>query len=307
LGQEPGKRYTVRDWLGEWLQAKRGTVSPNTLDAYRQAALAFETFLGAAASARRLDSITAPDIERFLASLREQGLSPATINNTRSRLRIPFERAVKLGLLRSNPVAASSHEKADSAGPKGTFSGEQIAAILKIAPPDWQGAILFAYGCGSRLGDTINLRWSSLDVLNGVSAFVEQKTRNRSVVALHPDFLDWLSTQPVPADSNALVFPSLCNRPLNAVSAEFIGLVDRAGIEKRLKRSANAGKGRAVRSLTFHSLRHGAASLAYNAAAAKEIARRVTNHAPGGSLDTYLHEDLEAIRAAVSLIPRLPK
>jgi hypothetical protein len=54
-------------------------------------------------------------------------------------------------------------------------------------------------------------------------------------------------------------------------------------------------------------LRHSAATKVFNQAALKEITRRVTNHAAGGVMDRYIHEDLEAIRAAVALIPRLPK
>jgi hypothetical protein len=36
------------------------------------------------------------------------------------------------------------------------------------------------------------------------------------------------------------------------------------------------------------------------------VARRLTDHAPSGSLDRYLHVDLSAIRSATALIPRLP-
>jgi hypothetical protein len=45
----------------------------------------------------------------------------------------------------------------------------------------------------------------------------------------------------------------------------------------------------------------------FNQQALKEVARRVTAHAPDGSLDLYIHHDLEAIKAATALIPRLPK
>ena len=39
----------------------------------------------------------------------------------------------------------------------------------------------------------------------------------------------------------------------------------------------------------------------------KEITRRVTNHAASGVVDRYIHDDIEAIRAATALVPRLPK
>ena len=59
--------------------------------------------------------------------------------------------------------------------------------------------------------------------------------------------------------------------------------------------------------LSFHSFRHSAASNVFNQAALRDIARRVTAHAAGGAVSRYLHTDLEAIRAATSLIPKLPK
>jgi hypothetical protein len=39
----------------------------------------------------------------------------------------------------------------------------------------------------------------------------------------------------------------------------------------------------------------------------REITRRVTGHAAGGVVDRYIHEDLQAIRQASQLVPRLPK
>jgi integrase len=83
--------------------------------------------------------------------------------------------------------------------------------------------------------------------------------------------------------------------------------MEKAGIRGRLLRQANGEKGRTVRSLSFHSFRHTAATTVFAQASLKEITRRVTNHAAGGVVDRYIHEDLEAIRAATQLIPRLPR
>jgi hypothetical protein len=52
----------------------------------------------------------------------------------------------------------------------------------------------------------------------------------------------------------------------HGLSNTFIKLLDKAGIEKRLLRTGNAGKGRAVRALSFHSFRHTAASNVFNQA-----------------------------------------
>jgi integrase len=83
--------------------------------------------------------------------------------------------------------------------------------------------------------------------------------------------------------------------------------MDRAGIASVVIRAGNAGKGRSLRALSFHSFRHGAATAVFNGAALRDVARRVTNHSGDGSLNRYIHHDVEAIKAAVELIPRLPK
>jgi integrase len=82
--------------------------------------------------------------------------------------------------------------------------------------------------------------------------------------------------------------------------------MERAGVAGRVLRERN-GKGRQVRSLTFHSFRHTAASAVFNSEAIREVARRVSNHARGGALERYLHQDLAPIREATKLIPRLPR
>jgi integrase len=301
---------TVKAWLTDWLASKQDQVEASTQKAYEQTVTEFLAYLGARGGNRRLDSITTADIEGFVRLMRKDGRAPSTINKiVRKYLSAPFEKARKAGMIRFNPVATTSPEKTE-ARTKDTFTGEQVAALVAVADPDWQGAILFAYGTGGRLGDIANLKWSSLDIAAGIVVFQEQKTDARAVIGLHPDFLDWLTTRPAPEDGEAPVFPTLAGKPLNGengLSNRFIRLMRKAGIEGRLLREGNDKKGRTLRSLTFHSFRHTAATAVFNQASLKEITRRVTNHAAGGVVDRYIHDDLEAIKAATQLIPRLPK
>jgi integrase len=184
-----------------------------------------------------------------------------------------------------------------------------VVRLVEAAKGDWKGAILFAWTTGARLQDVANLRWSSLDMENAIVSFRQGKTGQETIIGLHPDFVDWISAAPAGDKTQEFVFPTLAGRPSNSsvgLSAQFDAIMKRAGIEGRLIRERNAGKGRSLRGLSFHSFRHSAASAIFNAAALREITRRVTGHA-GAVVDRYIHEDLEAIRAATQLIPRLPK
>jgi integrase len=310
-GIAPIERISVEGWLQGWLESSRSTVKPSSLIAYSRAVALFLEFLGPDGSRRRLESISEADVEAFTRQLVETGRSAVTVNNlVRRCLSVPFEKARKTGKIRFNPIQATSPLKTEAA-PKETFTPQQVADLLKVADSDWQGAILFAYGTGTRLADVATLKWSSLDLERGIVVFTEGKTGARATKGLHPDFLEWVRNQPVaPFNRESPVFPTLARQPIggeNGLSNTFAKLCDQAGIEKRLIRQANAGKGRSVRALTFHSLRHTAATQVFNQAALKEITRRVTNHAPGGVVDRYIHQDIETLQAATNLIPRLPK
>jgi integrase len=301
------ERVSVGRWLNDWLESRRGVVSAGSFKGYAQAIREFLDWLGETGARRRLDAITEAEIERYVAALLRSGRSPSTVNTLcRRYLSIPFEKARKSGRIRYNPVTATSTLKEQKA-PKATFSPEEIRALLKVADNDWTGAILFAYSTGARLHDVANLKWSALDTTNGVVVFTERKTDAQAVLGLHPDFSDWLRAQPVPFEREQPVFASLAGRAGPGLSTEFTALIDAAGIEKRLLRERGSGKGRSLRALSFHSFRHTAASAVFNGAALREITRRVTNHAASGVVDRYIHQDLEAIRAATALIPRLPK
>jgi integrase len=207
----------------------------------------------------------------------------------------------------------------DDSTVKDVFTGEQVARLVKVAEGDWKGAILLAYGIGARLQDVCNFQWDGVDTENGILTYRERKTKKQAVVGLHPDFLDWLGTAATSSEKHdAYLFPSLANRRgggSGGLGAEFDALMEKAKVEGRILRKGSErneegkriGKGRTVRSLTFHSFRHTAASAVFNSEAIKEVQRRVTQHARGGVLDRYTHADLDLIKQAVTLIPRLPK
>jgi integrase len=222
-------------------------------------------------------------------------------------------------LIDYNPFVAVDPFKPKKKVRKDIFSPEQVARLIKTTKgTDWEGAILFAYGTGARLQDVCNLRWSSVDTENGILAFSEKKGDKNVAVGIHPDVEEWITRQTTataPDDPEAFLFPSLANRSgagRNGLSKAFERIMERAGVSGRILRKPKEKddektKGRTVRSLTFHSFRHSAASNVFNQAALKDITRRVTAHASRGVVDRYIHEDIDALKAATQLIPRLPK
>jgi integrase len=309
VGLQEIESPTVQEWFESWVEGKRA-LAPSSLGGYKQAKREFLEFLGRRASFP-IESITELDVNAFADHLLSDGRTASTVNKiVRKYISAAFEKARKLGKIKYNPVMATDPLKADVVA-KDTFSVEQVSRLKKAAKGiDWEGAVLFAYGSGARLQDVANLRWSSLDTVNGVAVFRERKTGRQAVIGLHQDFTDWLVRQPKNLeDPEGFVFPVLAGRSgkgSHGLCAQFDALMTKAGVEGRVLRARN-GKGRLVRSLTFHSFRHTAASAVFNSEAVREVARRVSNHARGGAIERYLHQDLEPIREATKLIPRLPK
>ena len=307
LGAAKVERPTVERYLSDWL-ATKDKVSPVLRRHYRFAVSRFLSFLNN--PRQLLEQVTEREVSSFLSSLKAEGRIAATLNRIRQNLSTPFERARKLGLIRLNPVALTQPEKADHIR-REPFSPEDVARLVKAAAgSDWAGLVRLAYGTGLRLRDGANLRWNDIDLEFGVISFRQRKTGRTALIGLHPDFGDWLLERRSSLDEpEAYVFPSLAGRATggrNGLSNEFNALVARAGLVDQLIRQPKGRAGRALRSKTFHSFRHGAASEIFNSAIAKEAARRITAHS-GEALQRYLHADLEGIRAATALIPRLPK
>ena len=317
-GHAPVTRPRLGEWFGEWLETKKNA-SDQLLKRYQFACRTFLQFLGAGSEGRLLESIHSGDITRFAQALKAQGRCGATVNRiVRTDLGGAFNHARKLGKIPVSPVAGAQPETDEGreAFARKTFSVSEIVKLIHVARgTDWEGAILFGYTTGARLQDVCNLRWSSIDPAEGVVVFRQRKTSRRykpdaqTIVAIHPDFGNWLLKVQRPQEGDSFVFPTLAERSgagQHGLTNQFNALVRRAGIEPGQLHEKRGDKGHSRASLTFHSLRHTAASTVFNSAALKEVARRVTDHAQRGCLDRYLHVDLAAIKSTSALIPRLP-
>jgi integrase len=295
---------TVREWLQQWLDGKEGANASNTLTRYRQAVADFLAFLGQRADGR-LESVRQRDVIEFRKHLREQGKSPVTINLVISRIvAAPFRQAFNQGLIRHNPMAGIPRLSERGGERKQTFTVEHVRKLLAAAEGEWKGAILAGHTTGARLGDVVNLRWENIDFDNGVLSFVQRKTQTEVVIGLHPDFEAYLKGLQA---HEGPMFPSLAGRPIsgrNGLSADFVRIMEKAGIESAKIRE-KCGKGRSVRALSFHSFRHGAASHVFKGKLIEQAQKHVTGHSRGDTLKRYTHVDLEAVRAASSLIPRI--
>ena len=132
------------------------------------------------------------------------------------------------------------------------------------------------------------------------------KTGAFVVLPVHSDFAEWLTSNGLPRGiAKACVFPSLTGISTGGVrglSRQFRAIMEKAGITRHTSAS---GRGRAVASKSFHSLRHTFVSALANSGVASEIRQKLVGHSDSGVHKKYTHHELQTLRNAVAKLPSL--
>jgi integrase len=305
---EPLHFHTAREYLNEWVESKRNETELRSFLKYRQVANGFLSHIGAKAD-RVLRDITPADIRSWRDALKRKSLSAPTVNQAVKTLRMPFKAAHEAGYIDINPTKNAVRPLKDKVSDveKDVFRPEQITDLIKAAPSeDWRGAILCGYYTGLRLRDVADLEWSAVDLDKHTITVTTRKTLTKVTVPIHPQFRAWLEKQ-TRGIGKAPVFPTLAGKSgggKSGLSMAFKRIMERAKIKGRLLREAN-GAGRSQSSLSFHSLRHSFNSAMANAGVSSEVRQKLTGHATAKMNAQYTHHELEELRAAVSVIPRI--
>ncbi len=113
-----------------------------------------------------LDEITSGDVERFRDSLLSTR-TQATANRYRDQLSAMFKRAIRLGLLTTNPVTGVP--KFREAGQRLSYlTLEEEAAVSDALAPRLRPAFTVSVQTGLRWSEQAGLRWSDVDILTGI-------------------------------------------------------------------------------------------------------------------------------------------
>ncbi|MBA2269714.1 MAG: site-specific integrase [Chthoniobacterales bacterium] len=299
--------FSVEEWLEHFVKQKQKSRAAKTAARHAQMTDEFVRFLGPRARLN-VATVTAKDISDFRDLREQQGLAPATINLDITILSSAFRAAQKQGHINVNPCGGVE-SLPDKAERKGTFTPEQVAALVNAAEGDWRGLILVAFYIGARLGDCANLRWKNIDLVSSIPTirYAPQKggtAGKEVVVVVHPALGDFLLTLPSPATDEAFLLPTLAGRAVSPLSKAFRNLMERAKIEQRVIRERRTN-GRSVNSLTFHSLRHSFASALANAGVSEEVRMALTGHTERDTHKRYTHHELAALRDAVAVLPSI--
>lgn len=298
--------------------------SDSTRERYKQIIEEFLAALGDSAS-KKLAALDSREILAFRDARLKSGLSPTSADFESKLIRSVLKRAMLAGRIASNPAVNVPLLNRKGAV-RGVFEPEQVRALLMAcdgfnrrgqdAGKDWRGAMLVAFYTGARLSDVANLRWHNVDLAKRTLRYTEKKKRfaTEILVPLHDELETHLIGLSAPDDPEASLFPALAGRNTggaNGLSREFVMLMGRAGIERRVIRAGASDdekkpgemKGRNIFDLGEHSFRHSFNSHLSRAGVPEDVRQRLCGHDSKEVNRRYTHHEIETLRASVAKLP----
>lgn len=240
-----GPAPTVERWMTEWLDGISTRIAPSTLAHYRRIST---YYIVPALGRKRLDTLRPPDFTAMTKRLQEKGLSLRTMQVAHQVLGMALRQAVRQGVISSN-VADRVGAPAPRKEPLNVVTPSEARTLLAAAQGTWYGPLwTLALTSGMREGEILALRWRDVDLDGGIVHVREGKTRSaRRAIPLTEaarQSLAGIASDRKPED---LVFTTRTGMALSA---------------RNVLRAWHAFSERVLgRRLSFHALRHSAATL----------------------------------------------
>jgi len=175
------KRYTVSQWLDEWLVTYCGDLKPATKDGYKSKIEArIKPYIGSV----QLTALNNVTLQKFYNQLlagdkARKALSPKSIKNVHGIFHKALKQAYIAGIIPSNPadnIALPKVKKPDLS----PLMDEDITRFLKAVKGDrFERLFIFALFSGMRQSEIIGLRWDDVDLENGLVTVCRQIQKSR--------------------------------------------------------------------------------------------------------------------------------
>jgi len=293
----PSLSTPLREYLA-WLRVEKGR-SDKTIDAYQRDLVRFDGYLGA--KHRTLESVTAADLERYLAALRAEGLAASSIARHRSSLSGLFHYLVDEGTFTNDPSLRVTPIKLPQRLPKAlsedTISSliDGISGVDPLSRRD-RAIVELLYATGARVSEICRLDLNDLNYDNGLLRLIGKGDKERLVPigrSAQAALAAWLEHE----GRQALIETSKHRGDAAAVFINTRG--------KRLSRQALhhllVERGRAAgieQGLSPHTLRHSCATHMVAHGADIRVVQELLGHASVTTTQIYTKVSIDQIRSA---------
>lgn len=157
---------TMKDYLGSWLEdSMRGTVRGSTYQRYEDIV---RLHLIPEIGHIRIRSLEPLRVQGIYSKKLKAGLSPRTVQYIHRTLSKSLKQAVRWGYVAKNVCDAVEAPKPKKKEIQ-PLAYEQVETFLSVVEgPWWEAFYLLAVTTGMRCGELLGLRWTDLDLDNGV-------------------------------------------------------------------------------------------------------------------------------------------
>jgi integrase len=213
-------------------------------------------------------------------------VSASTFNKELWTLKNICKSAVAWGYMKGTPTDGVKRVK-ESKGRVRYLTADERAALLRDANDTLRLYILAALHTGARRGELVRLRWKDVDFRSGTLTFRDTKTGDSRAVPLTATLRETLHKLTRPIDLEAPVLPQ--RDPL-VLTRGFTRLVDRLEFKN----------------LTFHDLRHDAASTLAMAGVPLRTISEILGHRDMRMTSRYAHLSPQHLRDAMRALDARP-
>ena len=302
------RRLPLADvWLEYVKSPNRNELAPATLNAKRVVWMQFAKWMERFyLPVKDLAGVTSDMVGEYLACLRAD-LCATTYNGRVCILREIFRVLADKAGLESDPWEGVRLRPEDSHSRR-ELTMDELKRLLAAAKGEWRTLFLIGIYTGLRLGDCCRLDWSDVSVAGGVIQLVPRKTRRHHqrlvTIPIHPALGAALVAGGEPPTAGP-VLPTVSGiyaRSRWQVSNELARIFRAANITMSVRLE---GRKHRTPEATFHSLRHTFVSFAANAGVPLHVVQSIVGHESTAMTRHYYHENLAALRSAVTAIPAL--
>lgn len=280
-------KKTVGELLDEWLELRRHSLAPKTVEDY---SWAIEKHLKPEFGRMKVEDLRPGDVARLFAKLKRDGAKTWTVKKIVTPLTGAYRVAVREGGVSTSPVAKLlPHERPkDDQKEMRCLSRDEISRVLEAASPHrWKTLFALLSFTGLRISEALALTWD--DVLEDRVIVRQGKTDSakREVIL-------------IPAVRSLLAALRLQQAP----GVQFVFATSEGGScgRREALRALRAAEKRAgVPEYTLHELRHTFASiLIAQGELPTLVARQMGHKDPSITLKTYTHlwEEQESVDRA---------
>ncbi len=303
------ERQTVKQFLDQWLAAKRRSARPGTLRGYESK---IRVHILPALGTVALAKLTPQRLQIFINEKLESGLAPQTVHHVRAILRVALGDALKWGVVARNVADLVDPPRIPHEEVRALTPTEAQALLAAVTGDRLEALYSVAIALGLRQGEALGLRWDDVDFdasslhvrrslqrIAGKFELVEPKTarstRTLALPAIAATALrehrkrqleERLVAGPMWED-RGLVFTRPNGAPLHGsnVTREFQRMLARAGLRR----------------MRFHDMRHACASLLIAQGVHPRVVMETLGHSQIGiTMNLYSHVLPEAQRQAAA-------